>query len=366
MKIYYPLLCYYPSQAGGPANSIFWINEELANVGYSCVVTSTFFGLNSSTSLDPKIYNSANKIKFVSNSLKFISFTELKKVLSVDIIHFSSLFFKPTLPLLLFALLFGKKVAISPRGELFPDALAKSKRVKLIYLYFLKPISKQLKFHATSDSEKKLILSYFPQNKGVYTIPNFINVEKLHSIDQQNQVLFLGRINEIKNIHLIVKAMDLLKNSKLSYPKLIIAGKAEIDSEIQYLRKLENEIHALGLVKDIVFVGQVEGEQKMNLFQESLCTILPSKSENFGNVVLESLMVGTPVIASKGTPWEVMNKKKIGFWIDATPDGIAEKISKIIEMESGSYSLMRSRARLFVEEEFDIQKNINMWTEFYN
>jgi glycosyltransferase involved in cell wall biosynthesis len=90
------------------------------------------------------------------------------------------------------------------------------------------------------------------------------------------------------------------------------------------LAALESEVRLLGLEENVFFAGQVEGEDKLRLIQESICLILPSKSENFGNVVLESLMMGTPVIASKGTPWEALQQRNIGFWIDADPVEIAE------------------------------------------
>ena len=58
--------------------------------------------------------------------------------------------------------------------------------------------------------------------------------------------------------------------------------------------------------------------------------ILPSKSENFGNVVIESLIEGTPVIASKGTPWEELDENRCGFHIDTSNSSLL--ISKIKEI----------------------------------
>lgn len=58
-----------------------------------------------------------------------------------------------------------------------------------------------------------------------------------------------------------------------------------------------------------------------------------SHSENFGNVIiLESLSQGTPVVASKGTPWEELNINNAGYWIDNSPDNIGQTIDKLISM----------------------------------
>lgn len=365
MKIYFPVLCYYPSQAGGPANTIFWLNEELAHAGYSCIITSTFFGLDKSMKLDQQTFHPANSVNFVNSIVAFFSVSELKKVLSSDTIHFSSLFFTPTLHLLFMGLLFNKKIVFSPRGELYPDALKKSRRIKTFYLSILKLFSRSISFHATNEIESGLIKSHFPENRGIVTIPNYIQVGELRAVNQKYQILFLGRINEIKNIHLLIQAMEILKKDFVSPPKLFVAGKAELDSEKEYLQSLQKEIAQRGLESDIEFIGQVEGEPKLVLIQESLCTILPSKSENFGNVVLESLMMGTPVIASKGTPWQSLDQKNAGFWIEPDPNEISDRIRRIIQMNESDYLQMRTNARALVLEEFDIKRNINKWLEFY-
>jgi glycosyltransferase involved in cell wall biosynthesis len=366
MKIYFPVLCYFPSQAGGPANTIFWLNEELARVGCSCSVTSTFFGLNNSEEINFQLYHPLNSVRFVKRISGFFRLSEVKRIVSCDIIHFSSLFFKPTFFFIVLAFLLKKEIVLSPRGELYPDALQKSSKKKSFFLFILQFFSKYIRFHATNEIEKGLIEFHFPKNKGITIIPNYIPVEDLRRVNQKYQILFLGRINEIKNVHVIIQALENLKNNLVSSPKLVIAGKAELESEKKYLNHLKNEILQRGLENDIEFVGQVSGEQKLILIQESLCTILPSKSENFGNVVLESLMMGTPVIASKGTPWNILNQKNAGYWIDADPIEISDRITKIIQMSKSEYLQMRNNSRSFVLDEFDIKKNINKWLEFYN
>ncbi|MBK8389049.1 MAG: glycosyltransferase family 4 protein, partial [Saprospiraceae bacterium] len=101
---------------------------------------------------------------------------------------------------------------------------------------------------------------------------------------------------------------------KLSY-KLIIAG----NNTNLYFKELEELVEKLNLSKSIEFIGEVMGEEKENLLAKSYFLILPSDSENFGNVVIEALAQGTPVITTKGTPWEVLEKRNAGFWVENTP-----------------------------------------------
>ena len=58
---------------------------------------------------------------------------------------------------------------------------------------------------------------------------------------------------------------------------------------------------------------------------------MPSHTENFGIVAAEALFHNTPVIASKNTPWQVLNVKNAGFHINNTPESIADSVIKLLK-----------------------------------
>ena len=134
----------------------------------------------------------------------------------------------------------------------------------------------------------------------IYLIPNPFETSHSFSNKRKRQILFLGRINPIKNIHSL---FDILVD--IDDVKYIIAGEANLKDEIKYLEFLKNEVIKFGLENKVVFLGKISGKNKFKLISSSKCLVLPSYSENFGNVVLESLSQATPVIASLGTPWEI-------------------------------------------------------------
>jgi glycosyltransferase involved in cell wall biosynthesis len=115
----------------------------------------------------------------------------------------------------------------------------------------------------------------------------------------------------------------------------------------------------------IIFIGVVEGHEKQQLLAQSYFTFLISESENFGNVVIESLAQGTPVIASKGTPWQKLPDNNAGYWIDNSQESLIETIESIIQIPESQYATMRSSARAFCESEFDVHKNIGTWIKEY-
>jgi glycosyltransferase involved in cell wall biosynthesis len=109
----------------------------------------------------------------------------------------------------------------------------------------------------------------------------------------------------------------------------------------------------------------VEGDDKQRLIADAFWTIMPSHTENFGVVVLESMAQNTPVIASKGSPWEVLEKEGLGFWVDNSPEELARVLDEVFRLTPAEYERYRSQARGFVNDNFDIGRNIQKWSEAY-
>jgi hypothetical protein len=108
MIIFHPLLCYYPSQAGGPANTLYWLNSELSVSDFSTQVLSTNFGLDSNVPLNEISENTSSvnhQVQFLDNKSSGFLKIGMNAVQNSDIIQFSSLFFPPTLPLLVKAII---------------------------------------------------------------------------------------------------------------------------------------------------------------------------------------------------------------------------------------------------------------------
>jgi glycosyltransferase involved in cell wall biosynthesis len=367
MRIFYPLLCYFPSEAGGPANTIYWLNKAIGRVGLESIVISTKFGLPDRDIDKDKLFEKHNiKVEFISGTiLSFFSRRIFKEFLKSDAVHFSSLFFKPTLFYVALALLFSKKIIISPRGELYPAALERKITRKRIYLKAMQVVQRKIHFHSTNPVELGLIKKYFSRAKSIIEIPNYIELPEKQVRKIIPQILYLGRINPIKNLHLLIEAYSRLPSRvKLKFP-LLIAGEANLEYEKLYLQKLLQLIKNNKLGNNVQFIGGIYGNQKQKLLSESYFTILPSKSENFGNVVLESICQGTPVIVTKEAPWEIIEKYKAGFWITPKVTELTNKINQIISLDRCHYLQMRNNAYRLASSKFDINKHVNTWIEFY-
>ena len=142
---------------------------------------------------------------------------------------------------------------------------------------------------------------------------------------------------------------------------LKIAGKGRPE----YGSKLRKLVADLGLTAKVEFIGQVEGDEKQKLLADARWTIMPSHTENFGLVVLESLAQNTPVVASKGSPWKALETERLGYWVDNSPEELSAVLKKIVEMDADEYEMYRRHGREFVERNFDVRQNIGKWTETY-
>ena len=97
MKIFFPLEVFYPSQAGGPANSVYWLTKSLLNEGFEPIVVASDKGLDADFPRNRWSENEAGKVIHVRT--RFLHFPlgqtlyALRNFLRADIVHISSIFY---------------------------------------------------------------------------------------------------------------------------------------------------------------------------------------------------------------------------------------------------------------------------------
>lgn len=112
-------------------------------------------------------------------------------------------------------------------------------------------------------------------------------------------MLFLSRVDPKKGLHLLFDALAGL-GSAASQWKLIVVG----DGPRKYRQELGLKQQQWGkALPSIKWVGGVWGHDRWKYLQAADLFCLPTHSENFGIAVLESMLVGTPVITTDQTPW---------------------------------------------------------------
>lgn len=371
MKILFPISSYFPSQVGGPSNSVYWMCTGLLkdqNVHTTIVTTKVGIEEEDNIVFNKWYVNKNNKILYTNSSgmLPFKMMLEsLKQIKHHDVVHLSSLFYPPSLIISILGIILNKKIVVSVRGELYPFALKSFRpRLKQIFIKIYKLFKKKIVFHATVKKEEEYIKAVFGSDINTVLLPNYILKPKQFKKSKlkENYILYLGRLHKIKGLENLFKSLNISTAFNNSNFKLKLAGK----SEGNYKQKLEKLAKELKIEHKIEFLGQIQGVEKENLIANSKFLILPSYTENFGNVVVEALTHGIPVVASTGTPWKILEKHKAGFWVDNSINSLKDIVDYIINMKKEDYLEMCSNAKQLLEEEFDIDTNYIKWSEFYN
>ncbi|MHB1171305.1 MAG: glycosyltransferase, partial [Lacisediminihabitans sp.] len=109
-----------------------------------------------------------------------------------------------------------------------------------------------------------------------------------------------ARIQPLKGQELAIRALAELHSLRGRAPVLVLAG-AETPGESVYSASLRSFAAELGVSDDVRFVGTLSRESVADLFSIASVTLVPSHSETFGLVALESAASGTPVVGFRGT-----------------------------------------------------------------
>jgi len=359
VKIVHLAPYYYPDFGGGSAVSLFSLNNEFSN--HKKIIISE--GLNRKNHKNHIIISDNHEVFYYHRFSFKIYYTIFKECLNADYIQTSSFFFPPNFFAYIFSKIFKKNLIISPRGEFFEFAINKKRRSKFFLIKLFNLLISRVNFHATSDEEVKIIKKRIHNKKNIkiYKIPNSFESKFSFSTRRKRQILFLGRINPIKNIHSL---FEILVN--LNDVKYLIAGEAILKNEKNYLNFLKKEIKKYNLEDKVEFLGKLSGEKKFKIISTSKCLVLPSYSENFGNVVLESLSQSTPVIASHSTPWGVLEEFKCGFHEDfSLKNNLVNKINFFLEMDDIFFENLKFNCQNLLDK-FSSKIIKDKWINLYN
>lgn len=303
---------------------------------------------------------------------------------------------------------------ISPHGATTPWAMHYKwwKKKPAWWLYQRNDFKGAAAFHVTvPDEEDDIRRLGFSQSVVVAPLGADVNQDFQDFLTFRNSqipfhdIVFVGRLHPVKNLVSLVRAWSILVQKKAGHHcppifstcffRLVVAGSNDVGHQEELVElakslglKVIDFSHDLEFGKktidgggevpvetfqkrladcdaDVVFAGPVYSAAKDWMYRHAWVSVLPSHSENFGGVVVESLAQGTPVIASKGTPWQALEKNGCGWWVDATPDKLAEALWLALQMSMEDRSDRSAKAKDLVRREFSWESSARKVTSLY-
>lgn len=197
---------------------------------------------------------------------------------------------------------------------------------------------------APTEREKKELIRYYGASSGKISVaPCGVNLEQFKildkaqarqylSFDTDKIILFVGRIDPLKGIDKLIKALSYLRH----IPRLrlvVIGGGERSQHEIEQLQELAFN---LKIQDSVTFLGLVKHEQLPYFYNAADACVVPSYYESSGLVALESLACGTPVVATDvGNHKSVIRQGETGYVIgDNVPQRLADKIALLLSRPS--------------------------------
>ena len=182
----------------------------------------------------------------------------------------------------------------------------------------------------------------------VSIVPCGVDLEQFHPGGQENArrelgfgdeklILFVGRIQQLKGIDVVIRAANVLRGREGFGPFRVVivggrpSGEAD-DPESRELLRLQTLAHELGVEHLIDWRGAVAHEDLTRYYQAADVTVMPSTYESFGLVAVESMACGTPVVAARvGGLQATVQDGHTGYLVPWSDPGLyADRIAAIL------------------------------------
>ena len=211
---------------------------------------------------------------------------------------------------------------------------------------YFRALGSSVSLVAISGSQR----SQAPDLNWAATVHNAIPVDEYpFRADKEDYLLFLGRMNPNKGVHLAIDA------ARAAGRPIVLAGKLNEPAEKAYF---EAEI-APRLGPDVSWIGEADSATKKDLLARAHAFLFPIRwEEPFGIVMVEAMACGTPVVALRGgSVDEVVDHGVTGFICDEPAD-LPALIDRVGELSPAA-------CRDHATERFDVPKMVAGYEEAF-
>lgn len=323
-----------------------------------------------------KVYYFSNLFRILVLKLKlttpyYLPFILRKEIKNFDVIHIHEHRTLPAALIQFYAKKHGIPYVIQSHGSVLPF-FQKSKLKKLFdSLFGYKVLNDASKLIALTETEANQYEEMGLDSSNICIIPNGINIEEFNDLplkgefknkysikEDEKIILFLGRIDKIKGIDLLIDAYsDLI--DKVDNTRLVIVG-----PNSEYLSTLNEQIMSLGFNDKVLFTGPLYGRDKLEAYVDADVYVLPSRYETFPNTVLEAAICGTPVIITDRCGIINLVERKLGCVVKFDSCELTEAMFKLLEKNAPIQYSVKNNID-FIKHYYSISSSVSQIEKLY-
>ncbi len=225
------------------------------------------------------------------------------------------------------------------------------------WLWQKRDLSKATVIHVTSESEARRVRDLGFRNRlEIVPLGTAWARMPVSEMEREKIVLFVGRIYPIKGLENLIRAWSLVQGDAActSGWRLRLVG----PDQAGYMSKLKELCGTCNVSGSVDFAGPKFDEELLSEYQRASVSVLPSFTENFGGVVIDSLACGCPVIASTGTPWSVLQgdgtseESRCGWWVGNSPSSLAQALREAMSLDEKAHRQMSAAGCRLVASDY--------------
>lgn len=233
-----------------------------------------------------------------------------------------------------------------------------SGKINLFLIKKLYPLAdKIISVSNAVQKDMQNLFAFKNDQKVIYNMFNISYIQKLANEEIDNfkfditkrYIVSVGRLIQLKRNKDLIYALPKLDNDV----ELIFIGEGEEKQNLNVISK------KLGVLARTHFLGWVDNPYKY--IKNSNILICTSQTESFGNVLVEAMACGIPVISTKcGGPEEIILNEVDGYLVNIRDVGdIVKKINLILSDENISYNLVNN-----AKEKVKLFNTVNILKEY--
>ena len=302
-------------KAGGPSQAIFPMCRALRDQGTQVLLATTDEGIEGEEHAVEQSVKDVPTIFFpaqMGGSFKYsrpFSNWLADNVARFDVVHIHAVFNHACIAAASACRKSNVPYIVRPLGTLDPWSMKqKSFRKKVFWQAGIKKmLSEAAAIHYTTDAEQNAVEGSLGMSNG-FVVPLGVDVTLMDRTLAQSKlteyfpelaghtfVLVLSRLHPKKGLEVLQDAfLSLMQEEEFKDVRLVLAG----EGDESYEQFLKTRIQSNRAAESVVFPGWLANERKEVALQNAALLALPSRQENFGVCVMESLACGVPVLVS--------------------------------------------------------------------